>query len=80
MRYSVRRANRSHLFTCAVCGKKNLCGCCSIRSRANGKRMYCYPGTNNTCVIVSHGEMTNRENARNQTCGGERDLTPQMGG
>ncbi len=76
MRCSVCRANRTRLYTCAVCGKKYLCGCCCIRSRANGKRVCCYPGTNNACVIVSHGETTNLENSRTQTRDKAKDATP----
>lgn len=31
---------RSKLHTCVICGKK-LCGCCSIKSTLNGKRVCC---------------------------------------
>jgi hypothetical protein len=42
------KEGRSRLYTCTVCGKK-LCGCCSVKSIVNEKRVCCYPGDGRTC-------------------------------
>lgn len=58
-------AYRSRLHTCVICSKK-LCGCCSIKSTLNDKRVCC----DGTLVC-------GRENRRRYQAAQERALTEQ---
>lgn len=47
MKCTVCKAPRASLYTCVIC-KTKLCGCCSVKAKANGKRVCCY--SNQDCV------------------------------
>jgi hypothetical protein len=49
MRCPICKAGRSRLHKCVICQERR-CGCCSVKSILNDKRICCYPGDGKRCI------------------------------